>query len=85
VLDATRVADNVKVVLKSVKLQQEVNLTHEFGKDLQEKSPNANVQPLDVIHLQDDSDIIAILVLPFLWQFDDLPFKQLYEVKEALE
>jgi hypothetical protein len=42
VLDATRVADNVKVVFKNVKFQQEVNLTHEFRKDLHEKSPDVN-------------------------------------------
>lgn len=73
--DATRFADNVKVVLKSVKFQQEVNSTHEFGKDLHENSHDANnhrVPLLDAIHFQDDSDIIAILVLPFLRQFDDL-------------
>ncbi|KAJ7652148.1 kinase-like domain-containing protein [Mycena polygramma] len=85
-LDAIRIADNVKVVLKSVKWAHEIELTRRFGKKLPEERPdpqNRCIPLLDVIYPPEEE--VAILVLPFLREFDDPPFERLGEVREALE
>ncbi|KAJ7159438.1 hypothetical protein C8R46DRAFT_906589 [Mycena filopes] len=82
VLDATRLADNRKVVLKLVKWPEEVTLTRHFGQELPDTRPSAQnrcVPLLDIIHLPAADRGIAILVLPLLRQFDEPPFKQLGE------
>ncbi|KAJ7020252.1 kinase-like domain-containing protein [Mycena alexandri] len=88
VLDATRIADNVKVVLKIVrKWSDELTLTRHFGQKIRDDNPhNRCVTLLDVIYLSEpEQDIIGIIVLPFLREFDDPPFEQIGEVREALD
>ncbi|KAJ7159430.1 hypothetical protein C8R46DRAFT_906189, partial [Mycena filopes] len=47
---------------------------------------NRCVNLLDVVHLSEsEEDIIGIMVVPFLREFDDPPFEQIGEVREALD
>ncbi|KAJ6498151.1 kinase-like domain-containing protein [Mycena vitilis] len=92
VLDAVRIADNRKVVLKLVSTE-EMQLTWYLGRYLPQLHPDPNnrtIPLLDTINFEEikdfpDEKYKAILVFPFLRQFDNPPFRQLTEVTEAVE
>ncbi|KAJ7102602.1 hypothetical protein B0H15DRAFT_876211 [Mycena belliarum] len=87
VLDARRVADQYKVVLKLVSSSSEKANTWYLGEYLPEMEPdqrNRCVPLLEFIELRDDKKYIGILVLPFLRIFDDPPFGRVSEVAEAV-
>ncbi|KAJ6461324.1 kinase-like domain-containing protein [Mycena sanguinolenta] len=90
VLDAVRVADDVKVVLKLAGAR-EMRLAWYFGESLPYMEPDSrnrcvplletlDFEALDIKH----EKYKGILVFPFLRQFDDPPFCQLSEVAEAV-
>ncbi|KAJ7156514.1 hypothetical protein C8R43DRAFT_883830, partial [Mycena crocata] len=94
VLDAIRVADNVKVILKLARTESEMDISWKLGKGLLENSPdprNRTVPLLEKIpfdkHFLDRTthDFKGLLVFPFLRQFDDPPFTRVSEVVEALK
>ncbi|KAJ7743785.1 kinase-like domain-containing protein [Mycena metata] len=91
VLDAIRIADNVKVVLKLVS-SQEMNLSWYLGDyrpEMEPDSSNRSVPLLESIDFEiskiEHPKYKGILVFPFLRQFDDPPFRRRSEVTEALE
>ncbi|KAJ6461320.1 hypothetical protein C8R45DRAFT_1028057 [Mycena sanguinolenta] len=91
VLDAVRIADNVKVVLKLVWTTEEMDLSWYLGECLPSTEPDSRNR---CVPLLDKLDFEAfnikhekykgLLVLPFLREFDDPPFRQLSEVTEAV-
>ncbi|KAK7007393.1 kinase domain-containing protein [Favolaschia claudopus] len=85
VLDAVRITDGVKVVLKIVRTRNEADLTIYFGNTLRESEPSAAranraVPVLEVI----STPYETLIVLPFLREFLRLPFVRIGEVTEAL-
>ncbi|KAF7335176.1 Protein kinase domain-containing protein [Mycena sanguinolenta] len=91
VLDAVRIVDNVKVVLKLVRTTQEMDLAWYLGEYLPTTEPDPwnrcaplleklDFEALNIKHEQ----YKGLLVFPFLRQFDDPPFRQLREVTEAV-
>ncbi|KAK7031837.1 kinase domain-containing protein [Favolaschia claudopus] len=83
VLDATRVSDGVKVALKMVLQKEEADIHILLGQTLPQNhfsSDNRAVHLLEVIYLNDR----AILVFPFLREFESPPFSRIGEVNEAL-
>ncbi|KAJ7199353.1 hypothetical protein B0H12DRAFT_1165383 [Mycena haematopus] len=90
VLDAVRIADNVKVVLKLVSTN-EMRLSWWFGQCLPALEPDSRNRGVPLLERLDfkalniiDEKYDAIVVFPFLRQFDDPPFRQLSEVTEAV-
>ncbi|KAJ7156504.1 hypothetical protein C8R43DRAFT_1087297 [Mycena crocata] len=87
VLDAVRIADGAKVVLKRVLLHkfkyelQTIRLLDDLRKTVPD-SRNRTVPLLEVIPLPDDNESV-IIVMPMYRIFDDPPFQQLSEVVEA--
>jgi hypothetical protein len=84
VLDATRVTDGVKVVLKRVHSDgDEVQIAlHLSSVEMSSDPRNRTVPILDVITLPDDKYIL--LVMPYLRVFNTPPFHCRGEVVEAL-
>ncbi|KIJ27339.1 hypothetical protein M422DRAFT_236142 [Sphaerobolus stellatus SS14] len=84
-IDAVRIADNSKVVLKRVETsRQEIPIARYLSSDsLRSDARNRTVPVLDVIPLP-DTDENALLVMPLLRHFENPPFSYLCEVLEAL-
>ncbi|KAJ7480034.1 hypothetical protein B0H11DRAFT_2422641 [Mycena galericulata] len=85
VLDATRVADGSKVVLKRVRTwTSEISLASYFNSDVLREDPhNRTFRLLDIIYLPNDNDF-ALIVMPFLRLFDSPKFRDFEEVTEAM-
>ncbi|KAJ6461317.1 hypothetical protein C8R45DRAFT_1028051 [Mycena sanguinolenta] len=91
VLDAVRIADNAKVVLKLVSSHAEMYLSWYLGHHLPYMQPDSRNRSVPLIEQLDFKELNithekykGILVFPFLRQFDDPPFRQLSEVAEAV-
>ncbi|KAJ7652049.1 hypothetical protein DFH06DRAFT_540109 [Mycena polygramma] len=85
VLDAIRVADGSKVVLKRVRTwTSEISLGRYFNSEEVLNDPhNRTYRLLDIIPLPDDDDF-ALIAMPFLRRFDSPIFQSLEEVTEAM-
>ncbi|KAJ7652060.1 hypothetical protein DFH06DRAFT_995816 [Mycena polygramma] len=85
VLDAIRVSDGVKVVLKRVQTRTpEIGLgVYLNSPELLQHSHNRTYRLLDITPLSDD-DSFASIVMPFLREFGTHIFRQLQEVVEAM-
>ncbi|KAK7031869.1 kinase domain-containing protein [Favolaschia claudopus] len=83
VLDAVRIADGVKVVLKIVRTRNEADLTIYFGNTLRESEPSAANRAVPVLEVI-STPYETLIVLPFLREFLRLPFVRIGEVTEAL-
>ncbi|KAJ6498032.1 kinase-like domain-containing protein [Mycena vitilis] len=85
VLDAIRLSDGVKVVLKRIQTRTpEIGLGVYFNSPELLKHPhNRTYRLLDIIPLSDDDDF-AIIVMPFLREFGTPVFRRLQEVVEAM-
>jgi hypothetical protein len=85
VLDATRVEDGVKVVLKRVPAEgHEVRIAFYLSSVEMRSDPrNRTVPLLDIIALPDDTEHV-LLVMPYLRVFYTPPFHCRAEVVEAL-
>ncbi|HEV7736763.1 MAG TPA: hypothetical protein VGO47_05240 [Chlamydiales bacterium] len=83
-IDAIRLSDNVKVVLKRVQTTtEEIPIGLYFSReDLRNDPRNHCVQILDVI-LCPDTDEEAFIVMPFLRHFDDPQFEFQCEYVDA--
>ncbi|KAJ6461322.1 kinase-like domain-containing protein [Mycena sanguinolenta] len=91
VLDAVRIADNVKVVLKLARTTQEMNLSWYLGDYLPVLEPDPRNRCVPLLEKMDFEALNikhpkykGLLVFPFLRPFDDPPFCQLSEVAEAV-
>ncbi|KIJ27333.1 hypothetical protein M422DRAFT_191169, partial [Sphaerobolus stellatus SS14] len=84
-IDAVRIADDFKVVLKLVETRrEEIPIARYLSSaSLRADSRNRTVPILDVIPLPDTDDK-ALLVMPLLRHFEDPPFSYLCEVVEAV-
>ncbi|PPQ69753.1 hypothetical protein CVT26_014028 [Gymnopilus dilepis] len=85
IIDATRISDGKKVVIKRVETAtQEIpiasflNLPH-----IRADPRNHTVEVLDILPIPGDDDH-AIMVMPMLYFFEALPFRRVGEVEEAL-
>ncbi|KAJ7151667.1 kinase-like domain-containing protein [Mycena filopes] len=85
VLDAVRISDGSKVVLKRVRTwTPEIALGRHLNSEKCLKDPhNRTYRLLDIIPLFDDDDF-AIIVMPFLRLFDSPVFRTFHEVTEAM-
>jgi hypothetical protein len=85
VIDAIRLADNVKVSLKLVltKTEQVPIALYLSSETLLSDPRNRSVRILDFIPLPTNDDW-ALLVMPFLREFDDPPFEYRAECIEAI-
>ncbi|KAJ7440003.1 hypothetical protein B0H11DRAFT_2100523 [Mycena galericulata] len=85
VLDAIRVSDGSKVILKRVPTDtQEISLGLYFNsQELLQDPHNRTYRLIDVIPLLDDVES-KIIVMPFLRQFSTPVFRHLQEVVEAM-
>lgn len=86
-LDAVRISDKRKVVLKRVRRQQDVAILQHLHNPSLEKDPRNNTVPIfDVIYLPDTEDE-AIIVMPKLYLFETpfVPFEHVSEILEALD
>ncbi|KAJ7031518.1 kinase-like domain-containing protein [Mycena alexandri] len=85
VLDAIRISDGSKVVLKRVHTwTAEIGIALYLNSpELRQDSHNRTFRLLDVIPLSDDDDF-AILVMPFLRKFNRPKFCNLHEITEAM-
>ncbi|KAJ7037422.1 kinase-like domain-containing protein [Mycena alexandri] len=83
VLDAVRVSDGTKVVLKRVRTwTSEIPLGVYFNRDLEDPH-NHTYRLLDIIPLANDDDF-ALIVMPFLRGFGSPIFRSVDEVAEAM-
>ncbi|KAJ7220640.1 hypothetical protein GGX14DRAFT_354612 [Mycena pura] len=78
--DARRCADDARVVLKRVDLEELAAL--QYMRSLPSTPQNRTVPVLDVIHLQNPKWVL--IVMPFLGRFHEPPFQRLVEVIYAL-
>ena len=85
VLDATRVKDGVKVVMKRVpSTGEEIQIALYLSSvDMRSDPRNRTVPILDVMALPDDTEHV-LLVMPYLRIFNAPPFHCRAEVVEAL-
>ncbi|KAF8508935.1 hypothetical protein BU17DRAFT_56469 [Hysterangium stoloniferum] len=85
ILDAVRIVDNLKVTLKLVPTDTEEIPIARFlsSGDLREDPRNSAVPIMDVLPLP-DTDGLAILVMPFLRDFFDPPFRYRIEFIELI-
>ncbi|KAF4618470.1 hypothetical protein D9613_009889 [Agrocybe pediades] len=86
-VDAVRVSDRKKVVLKRVNPQEEVAALEYLHSPELEKDPRNNTVPLlDVIRHPERDDIV-IIVMPMLYLFESpsVPFEFVSEILEALD
>ncbi|KAJ7674392.1 hypothetical protein B0H17DRAFT_1241192, partial [Mycena rosella] len=85
VLDAIRVSDGSKVILKRVRTwTDEIRLGVYFSSEKLLQDPhNRTYHLLDVIPLSDD-DAFAIIVMPFLREFDSPVFRYLSDIVDAM-
>ncbi|KDR79995.1 hypothetical protein GALMADRAFT_1174063 [Galerina marginata CBS 339.88] len=87
VLDAVRVSDGAKVVLKKVNIHQDIPILEFLNSPELLLDPRNNTVPiLDLIPLPNDGNF-ALIVMPMLRHFDShiIPFRHVSEVVEALE
>lgn len=84
-IDAVRICDNLKVVIKRVETsREELTIALYLSSDvLLSDSKNRTVPIVDVI-LAPDEDSYAFIVMPMLLRFDLLPFRRFGEFSEAL-
>ncbi|KAF5378309.1 hypothetical protein D9615_008786 [Tricholomella constricta] len=84
-LDAIRISDGARVVLKRVETwRDELPIAQYLSSpDMQRDPRNHTVPILDILLLPDD-DEHALLVMPQLLLFDELPFRRLGEFVDAL-
>lgn len=85
VLDAVRIRDKTKVVLKKVRTwSEEISISlYLSSEELLLDPRNRSVRTLEVLPLPDD-DSFAILVMPMLMEFSLLPFRRVGEFAEAV-
>lgn len=85
-IDAVRISDGMKVVLKCVQTRRdEIAIGKYLSSELLlSDDRNHSVPILDVIILAED-DSEAIIVMPLLYLFAKLPFRRLGEVTEAFQ
>lgn len=85
VLDAIRISDGRKVVLKRVSTStEEIPIARYLSSEPLLSDPRNNAVPiLDTILLPDD-DNTALLVMPLLFPMDVLPFRRVGEFAEAV-
>ncbi|PPR03001.1 hypothetical protein CVT24_012330 [Panaeolus cyanescens] len=86
VLDAVRVSDGKKVILKKVNTYtEELSILRDLSEPHVQNDPRCHSIPLlDVIPIPGDDDL-AFAVFPPLMQIDQLPFRHVGEVAEALD
>ncbi|RDB27576.1 hypothetical protein Hypma_003904 [Hypsizygus marmoreus] len=84
-LDAVRLRDGVKVVLKRVRTStEEIPIARYFSSPTLSLDPrNKSVPILDIIPLPSD-DCHALIVMPLLLPFDSPPFRRVGEFAEAV-
>jgi hypothetical protein len=84
VLDAIRISDNQKVVLKKVRTATyEIHVAQLLSSPALRNDPRNHTIPLlDVIPIPADDDW-ALLVMPALLEFQKLPFRRVGEFCEA--
>ena len=84
-LDATRIHDGVKVVLKRVRaMGDEIRIALYLSSDKLRSDPrNRTVPILDVIPVHDDPEVV-FLVTPYLHEFHSPPFHCRAEFIEAI-
>ncbi|KDR80044.1 hypothetical protein GALMADRAFT_1176511 [Galerina marginata CBS 339.88] len=86
-LDAVRVSDGTKVVVKKVYTHEDIPVLEFLTSPKLLADPRNNTVPiLDVIPLPND-DVFTLIVMPFLYNFEsDLtPFRHVSEVLDALK
>ncbi|KIM39294.1 hypothetical protein M413DRAFT_447238 [Hebeloma cylindrosporum] len=85
-IDAIRISDGSKVVIKQVDTStSELPLAMKLSSaELRSDPRNHAVPALDVILIPGNDDM-ALLVMPFLMDFNDLPFRHVGEVVEMVE
>ncbi|RDB18694.1 hypothetical protein Hypma_014745 [Hypsizygus marmoreus] len=86
VIDAVRVQDNLKVVIKRVSTAtSEIAIgTHLSSAAMSSDSRNHTVPLLETLYLPDDESL-AFIVMPMLLGFDKLPFRRFGEFAEAVQ
>ncbi|KAF5384307.1 hypothetical protein D9615_003093 [Tricholomella constricta] len=84
-LDAVRVSDGLKVVFKRVSTRSPEIIIAQYlsSPDLRSDPRNHTVPILDILPLPDD-DAHALLVMPQLIGFNQVPFRRLGEMTDAL-
>jgi serine/threonine protein kinase len=83
ILDATRVKDNVAVVIKRVQADDDESLiTRMLSSPERRKDPHNHAVPVLDYFVDDDNPSQAFLVMPLLRPFDSPPFDT---VNEALD
>ncbi|TFK38181.1 hypothetical protein BDQ12DRAFT_684117 [Crucibulum laeve] len=82
-LDATRLSDDTKVVLKMVD-SDEADIA-QYLSSLSDDATNHTVPVLDIINATSEGSPKMLLVMPMLLQFENLPFRRLGEVTEAFQ
>jgi hypothetical protein len=86
VLDATRIHDGIKIVLKRVPATtDEIGITlHLSSAHMRSDPRNCTVHILDVIPIRYNDEEHVFLVMPYLREFDSPPFHCRSEFVEAL-
>ncbi|KAF9553954.1 hypothetical protein CPC08DRAFT_713328 [Agrocybe pediades] len=86
-IDAVRISDNKKVVLKKVNPQQEVAVLQHLHSPELEKDPRNNTVPLLDVIAHPTREDVAFIVMPMLYAFENVsvPFEYVSEVLEALD
>ncbi|KAF9553944.1 hypothetical protein CPC08DRAFT_672704 [Agrocybe pediades] len=86
-IDAVRISDGKKVVLKRVNPEQEVAVLQHLHSPELAKDPRNNTVPLLDVLYHPDKDDVAFIVMPMLYPFETpfVPFEYVSEVLEALD
>ncbi|KAJ3508114.1 hypothetical protein NLJ89_g5930 [Agrocybe chaxingu] len=85
-IDAVRLVDNTKVVLKQVSTSsQEIPIARYLNSERVRSDPRNKAVPLFDVILLPWTDETALLVMPMLVQYDTLSFRFMSEICEALE
>ncbi|KIM39283.1 hypothetical protein M413DRAFT_447226 [Hebeloma cylindrosporum] len=86
VVDAVRISDGPKVVIKKVDLStNELPLGVKLSSAELRSDPRNHAVPILDVVLIPGNDEVALLVMPFLMDFHDLPFRRVGEVVEMVE